>query len=106
MRRRYFIALLGGAVTWPVTVRGQQIIPVVGFVFSGTASSAAAPFVMAFKLGLEEAGYIEGRNVAVEYHFPGGHDERLPVLMAELILRKLAPKLTCGSRWLMSALRG
>jgi putative tryptophan/tyrosine transport system substrate-binding protein len=62
MTRRSFITLLGAAVTWPVTGRAQQTIPVVGF----------APFVMAFKLGLEEAGYIEGQNVAVEYHFPGG----------------------------------
>ena len=75
MRRRDFITLVGGAVTWPVIARGQQTIPVVGFVFSGTTSSAAAPFVMAFKLGLEAIGFIEGQNVAVEYHFPGGHDE-------------------------------
>ena len=90
MRRRKFIALLGGAATWPVTGRAQQTVPVVGFVFSGTASSAAAPFVMAFKLGLEEAGYIEGQNVAVEYHFPGGNNEHLPALMAELIQRHVA----------------
>jgi putative ABC transport system substrate-binding protein len=90
MRRRKFIMLLGAAVTWPVTGRGQQTIPVVGFVFSGTTSGAAAPFVAAFKLGLEEAGHIEGQNVAVEYHFPGGQDERLPALMAELIQRRVA----------------
>ena len=78
------------AVAWPVAGRGQQTIPVVGFVFSGTASSAAAPFVTAFKLGLEEAGYIEGQNVAVEYHLPGGHNELLPALMAELIQRHVA----------------
>jgi putative tryptophan/tyrosine transport system substrate-binding protein len=70
MRRRKFITLLGAAVTWPVTGRGQQTIPVVGFVFSGTTSGAATPFVVALKLGLEEAGFIEGQNVAVEYHFP------------------------------------
>jgi len=90
MKRRNFITLLGAALTWPVTARAQQTVPVVGFVFSGTASSAAAPFVMAFKLGLEEVGYIEGQNVAVEYHFPGGNNERLPTLMAELIQRHVA----------------
>jgi putative tryptophan/tyrosine transport system substrate-binding protein len=90
MKRRNFITLLGAAVAWPVAGRGQQTIPVVGFVFSGTASSAAAPFVTAFKLGLEEAGYIEGQNVAVEYHLPGGHDERLAALMAELIQQHVA----------------
>jgi ABC-type uncharacterized transport system substrate-binding protein len=90
MKRRNFITLLGAAITWPVTGRAQQTVPVVGFVFSGTASSAAAPFVMAFKLGLEEAGYVERQNVAIEYHFPGGHNERLPALMAELIQRHVA----------------
>ncbi len=90
MKRRNFITLLGAAVTWPVTGRAQQTVPVVGFVFSGTASSAAAPFVMAFKLGLEEAGYIDGRNVAVEYHCPGGNNEHLPALMTELIQRNVA----------------
>jgi putative ABC transport system substrate-binding protein len=77
MKRRSFITLLGAAVTWPLTGRAQQTLPVVGFVFSGTASSAAAPFVVAFKLGLQEAGYIEGQNVAVEYYFPGGNNEQL-----------------------------
>ena len=90
MKRRNFITLLGAALSWPVTAWGEQTIPVVGFVFSGTASSAAAPFVAAFKLGLEEAGYIEGKNVAVEYHFPGGNDESLPGLMAELVQRHVA----------------
>jgi putative tryptophan/tyrosine transport system substrate-binding protein len=90
MKRRHFIALLGGAVTWPVTVRTQQTTPVVAFVFSGTASSTAAPYVTAFKLGLEEAGLVEGRNVAIEYHLPGGHDEGLPALMAELAQRRVA----------------
>jgi putative ABC transport system substrate-binding protein len=90
MKRRNFITLLGVAVTWPAIGRAQQTVPAVGFVFSGTASSAAAPFVMAFKLGLEEAGYIDGRNVAVEYHFPGGNNEHLPALMAELIQRNAA----------------
>ena len=61
MKRRNFITLLGAAVAWPVPGRARTI-PVMGSVFSGTASSAAAPFVMAFKLGLEEAGYIEGQD--------------------------------------------
>ena len=90
MKRRNFITLLGAAVTWPLTGRAQQTLPVVGFVFSGTASSAAAPFVTAFKPGLEETGYIDGQNVAVEYHFPGGNNEHLPALMAELIQRNPA----------------
>jgi putative ABC transport system substrate-binding protein len=90
MKRRDFITLVGGAVTWPVSGRAQQTIPVVAFVFSGTASSTAAPYVTAFKLGLEAVGFIEGQNVAVEYHLPGGHDEGLPALMAELVQRRVA----------------
>jgi putative ABC transport system substrate-binding protein len=91
MRRREFITLLGGAVTWPVTGRAQQTIPVVGFVVSGSLSGAAAraPYVMKFKLGLEGLGFIEGQNVAVEYHWLGGHDEGLPALMAELVQRQV-----------------
>jgi putative tryptophan/tyrosine transport system substrate-binding protein len=90
MKRRDFITLLGGVVTWPVTARAQQTIPVVAFVFSGIASSEAAPYATAFKLGLEAVGFIEGQNVAVEYHLPGGHDEGLPALMAELVQRRVA----------------
>jgi putative tryptophan/tyrosine transport system substrate-binding protein len=88
MRRRAFITLLSGTVLWPVTLRGQQTFPVVTFVFSGIASSGAAPYVTAFKLGLEAVGFIEGQNVAVEYHLPGGHDEGLPALMAEFVHRR------------------
>jgi putative ABC transport system substrate-binding protein len=83
MNRRSFISLLGAVLTRPATAWGEQTLPFVGFVFSGTASSAAAPFVAAFKLGLEEAGFIEGKNVALEYHFPGGNDESLPGLFYE-----------------------
>ena len=90
MKRRDFITLVGGAVTWPVAGRAQQTIPVVAFVFSGTTSSTAAPYVTAFKLGLEAVGFIEGQNVAVEYHLPGGHDEGLPALIAELVQRRVA----------------
>ena len=91
MRRREFIAVLGGAVTWPLTGRSQTT-PVVGIVFSGAVSSAAAhaPLVTKFKLGLEAVGFIEGRNVAVEYHWLSGHDESLPALMAELVQRQAA----------------
>jgi putative tryptophan/tyrosine transport system substrate-binding protein len=92
MKRRDFITLVSTAVAWPVTVRGQQAIPIVGFVFSGAVSSAAerAPYVMEFKLGLEVVGFIDGQNVAVEYHWPSGRDEGLPALMAELVHRRVA----------------
>ena len=87
MRRREFISLIAGATAWPVTGRGQQTMPVVGFVFSGAPSAIAALYVKAFKRGLEEVGFIEGQNVAVEYNLPGAHDERLPALMDELVQR-------------------
>jgi putative ABC transport system substrate-binding protein len=90
MKRRDFITLLSGAVTWPLAVRAQQTVPVVAFVFSGTKSSGAAPYVAAFKEGLQAVGFIDGQNVTVENHFPGGHDEGLPALMAELVQHRVA----------------
>jgi putative tryptophan/tyrosine transport system substrate-binding protein len=87
MRRRDFITLIGGAVTWPVTGWGQTI-PVVGFVVSG--GQGGASYVTAFKLGLEAVGFVEGQNVVVEYHWLGGHDEGLPALVAELVQRRVA----------------
>ena len=63
MKRRDFITLLSGAVTWPLAVRAQQTVPVVAFVFSGTKSSGAAPYVAAFKEGLQAVGFIDGQNV-------------------------------------------
>jgi putative ABC transport system substrate-binding protein len=72
MRRREFIAGLGGAAAWPVAARAQQAaLPVVGFVNGG---SADADRERAFRKGLGETGYIEGRNVTVEYHWPVGRD--------------------------------
>jgi putative ABC transport system substrate-binding protein len=90
MRRRDFITLLGGALTWPMAVRAQQPVPVVAFVFSGVKSSTAAPYKTAFKLGLEAVGFIEGQSVTLEYHFPGAHDEGLSALMSELVARRVA----------------
>ena len=90
MRRRDFISVIVGATAWPVTSRGQQTVPVVGFVFAGAPSAIAALYVKAFKRGLEEVGFIEGQNVAVEYNLPGPHDERLPALMDELVQRAVA----------------
>ena len=81
-RRKFLATLLGGAAAWPLAARAQQpAMPVVGFVNGGVAD-ASANRVAAFRKGLSEAGYAEGQNVLVEYHWLEGHYERLPAVLA------------------------
>jgi putative ABC transport system substrate-binding protein len=97
MRRREFIGLVGGAsVAWPLAGRAQQPgMPVIGY-FSARSPESDVPMVAAFREGLKEAGYIEGKNVAIEFRWGLGQYDRLPALANDLVTRRVDVIVTSG----------
>ena len=96
MKRREFIMLIGAIAGWLRAVCGQQVMPVVGFLHAGSPEPNSK-HVAAFRNGLSERDYIEGRNVTIEYRWAEGQDERLPGLATDLVRRKAAVIATPGT---------
>jgi putative ABC transport system substrate-binding protein len=101
MRRREFVTLLGGAAAWPLAARAQQGgVPTVGVLFEG---SREALFASPIRKGLSEMGFVEGRNLAIEYRFADDDPDRLPELASDLVRRRVAVIYVTGGDRAVSA---
>jgi putative ABC transport system substrate-binding protein len=104
MRRREFITLLSGVAGWPMAARSQQsAMPVIGYLGASSFERSAGRSLLNFKGGLAEIGYIEDRNVTIEYRWADDHYERLPALAAELVKRRVAVLVAAGSPTVLPA---
>jgi putative ABC transport system substrate-binding protein len=90
VKRRTFIAGLGGVLAWPLAAGAQQSAIAVVVYLSGRSAELDTPFALAFRQGLNEGGYVEGRNVSIEHHWLDGQYDRIPALMAHLVRRRVA----------------
>jgi putative tryptophan/tyrosine transport system substrate-binding protein len=102
MRRREFIAGLGGAAAWPLSARAQQRLPLVGFL-RNTSAADSAGLLAAFRKGLHEAGFVEGQTVAIEYRWAESRYDRLPRLAADLVGRSVAVIMASGNASALAA---
>jgi putative ABC transport system substrate-binding protein len=103
MRRRDLMTVLAGAAAYPLlAVAQQKPMPVIGWLH-GTSPDATAPLLAAFRQGLSDTGYVEGRNVAIEYRWADGHYDRLAALAADLVGRKVNVIVTQGVPALLAA---
>jgi putative ABC transport system substrate-binding protein len=96
VRRRAFISLLGGTAAWPLAARAQQAaLPVVGYLNFGSPESDASRLT-GLRRGLNQSGYVEGRNLVIEYRWAGNQADRLPALTADLVQLRVAVIVTPG----------